>query len=60
MSVGSAGHETLKRFDQKKATLAQTRDMEFIVKYIRDSVKVNFSKSLFCAFNLAALFINRP
>ena len=43
VSVGSAGHETLKRFDQKKATLAQVRDMEFIVKYIGDSLKVNFS-----------------
>jgi len=43
VSVGSAGHETLKRFDQKKATLAQVRDMEFITKYIRDSLKVNFS-----------------
>ncbi len=43
VSVGSAGHETLKRFDQKKSTLAQVRDMEFIVKHIRDSLKVNFS-----------------
>jgi len=43
VSVGSSGHEALKRFDQKKATLAQVRDMEFIVKYIRDSLKVNFS-----------------
>lgn len=43
VSVGSAGHETLKRFDQKKATLAQVLDMEFVVKYIRDSLKVNFS-----------------
>jgi hypothetical protein len=43
VSVGSAGHETLKRFDQKKATLAQVRDIEFIVKYVRDSLKINFS-----------------
>jgi len=41
--VGSAGHETLKRYDQRKATLAQVRDMEFIVKYISDSLKLNFS-----------------
>jgi tetratricopeptide (TPR) repeat protein len=43
VSVGSAGQETLQRFDQKKATLAQVLDMEFIVKYIRDSLKVNVS-----------------
>jgi len=43
VSVGSAGHETLKRYDQRKATLAQVRDMEFIVKYISDSLKLNFS-----------------
>lgn len=43
VSVGSAGHETLKRLDQKKATLAQVRDMEFIVKYIRDSLELDFS-----------------
>jgi dienelactone hydrolase len=43
VSVGSAGYETLKRFDQKKAVLAQVLDMEFIVKYIRDSLKVDFS-----------------
>jgi dienelactone hydrolase len=42
VSVGSAGHETLKRYDQEKATLAQVRDMEFIVKYLSDSLKLNF------------------
>jgi dienelactone hydrolase len=42
VSVGSAGYETLKRYDQKKATLAQVQDMEFIVKYISDSLKINF------------------
>ena len=43
ISVGSAGDETLERYDQLKATLAQVRDMEFIVKYISDSLKLNFS-----------------
>jgi tetratricopeptide (TPR) repeat protein len=43
VSVGSAGHETLKRYDQTKATLAQVRDMEFIVKYISDSLKLKIS-----------------
>ncbi len=43
VSIGSAGHETLKRYDQLKATLAQVRDMEFIVKYISDSLKLNFT-----------------
>lgn len=43
VSVGSAGYETLKRYDQRKATLAQVQDMEFIVKYISDSLELYFS-----------------
>jgi tetratricopeptide (TPR) repeat protein len=43
VSVGSAGHETLKRYDQSKATLAQVRDMEFIAKFLSDSLKLSFS-----------------
>ncbi|RKE04662.1 tetratricopeptide repeat protein [Marinifilum flexuosum] len=43
VSVGSAGHESLKRYDQRKATVAQVRDMEFSVKYISDSLKLDFS-----------------
>ncbi|MBN2892219.1 MAG: tetratricopeptide repeat protein [Bacteroidales bacterium] len=42
VSVGSAGYESLNRYDQGKATLAQVQDMEFIVKYISDSLKLNF------------------
>jgi dienelactone hydrolase len=43
VAVGSAGRETLKRYDQKKATLAQVEDMEFLVKYLSDSLKINIS-----------------
>ncbi len=42
VSVGSAGDKTLKRYDQQKATLAQVQDMEFIEKYISDSLNLNF------------------
>lgn len=43
ISVGSAGDETLKRDDEIKATLAQVDDMEFIVKYINDSLSLDYS-----------------
>lgn len=43
VSVGSAGYETLQRFDQKKATLAQVQDMEFIVTFVKDSLNIDYS-----------------
>ena len=43
ISVGSAGHETLKRKDETKATLAQVRDMEFLIRFLKDSLKINYS-----------------
>lgn len=55
VSVGSAGHETLKRYDQIKATLAQVCDMEFIVKYISDSLRLEFSDIGLFGFSTGSL-----
>lgn len=55
VSVGSAGHETLKRYDQSKATLAQVRDMVFIVKHISDSLKLSFSDIGLFGFSTGSL-----
>jgi len=43
ISVGSAGSETLKRKDEIKATLAQVDDIEFLVDFVNDSLKINIS-----------------
>ncbi|MBN2614354.1 MAG: hypothetical protein JXR71_01555 [Bacteroidales bacterium] len=43
VSVGSAGAETLKRKNEIKAALAQVHDMEFIVKFIEDSLKIKYA-----------------
>lgn len=43
ISVGSAGYQALKRDDEIKAILAQVCDMEFIVRFVRDSLKIDYS-----------------
>ena len=43
ISVGSAGTMTLKRFEEKSSTEAQVLDMEFILKYFKDSLDIQHS-----------------
>jgi len=43
ISVGSAGSKSLKRNDEIKATLAQVNDIDFLVKFIRDSLRIEYS-----------------
>lgn len=43
ISVGSAGVMTMTRTEEKSSTEAQVLDMEFILKYFKDSLKVKYS-----------------
>jgi len=43
ISVGSAGKNSLKREHGGKSILAQINDMEFILSYIEDSLKIKYS-----------------
>jgi tetratricopeptide (TPR) repeat protein len=43
LSVGSAGPNSIKREDQKESTMAQVTDMEFILKYLEDSLDIEYA-----------------
>jgi len=43
ISVGSAGTMTLTRTEEKSSTEAQVLDMEFILKYLKDSLHIKYS-----------------
>jgi dienelactone hydrolase len=43
LSVGSAGPNSLKREDQQESTMAQVTDMEFILKYLEDSLDIEYA-----------------
>lgn len=43
ISVGSAGSESLNRQHDQKSILAQVVDMEYILNYFEDSLKINYT-----------------
>jgi tetratricopeptide (TPR) repeat protein len=43
LSVGSAGPNSLKREAQQESTMAQVTDMEFILKYLEDSLDIEYA-----------------
>jgi len=43
ISVGSAGEKSLKRNNLQESILAQVNDMEFILNYFEDSLKINYA-----------------
>ncbi len=55
ISVSSAGPNSIERKDFGKSTLAQVKDMEFILDYIEKSVKINYSKVGLLAFSTGGL-----
>ena len=43
LSVGSAGENSLNRENQEKSILAQVEDMEYLLAYFEDSLKIDYS-----------------
>jgi len=55
ISVSSAGSNSIERKDLEKSILAQVEDMEFILDYLENSIKINYSNVGLLGFSTGGL-----